>query len=212
MVIATKPFRPSTVPFRPSKVLCWLATRERSAAPGGDVLDVRDARRLDRAHLLELEGVPLETLEEPFAAAENDRDDRDVDLVDKASREVLIDDGCAPGQRDVLAFGGVLRLTERGLDAVGDEVEGRTALHHEGLARVVGEDEHRVVVGRVLAPPAAPGNVRPFTADRPEHVATHDRRADVLPALLDDGRTGVGLASHLAVRLPELPEGEDPLV
>ena len=53
------------------------------------------------------------------------------------------------------------RLLERGVDAVGDEVEGRAALHLERRARVVRQHEHRHVVGRVVAPPALPGVVGP---------------------------------------------------
>ena len=46
--------------------------------------------------------------------------------------------------------------SERLVDALGDEVEGRAALHLERGARVVRQDEHRHMVRRVVAPPAAP--------------------------------------------------------
>ena len=44
------------------------------------------------------------------------------------------------------------RLVECRLDAVGDEVEGRAALHLDRVVRVVREHEHRVVVRRVRRP------------------------------------------------------------
>src|SRR5215831_11115552 len=116
-----------------------------AATTGPHVLDVRDAGRLDGSHLLELEGVVLETLEKALAAAENDRGDRDVDLVDEARAQVLVDDRCAAGERNVLSPRGGLGLRERRLDAVGDEVKRRSAPHHERFARMVCDDENGVV-------------------------------------------------------------------
>src|SRR5919199_1774412 len=62
---------------------------------------------------------------------------------------------------------------ERGVEAVGDEVEARAAFHLNRVVGVVGEHEDGGVVGRLLAPPSAPVLV-PLAADRPEHVAAHD--------------------------------------
>ena len=93
------------------------------------------------------------------------------------------------------------RLRQRRLDPVGDEVEGRPALHLQRLALVVGEDEDRHVEGRVLAPPAAPGLV-PGAGAAAEHVAPHQHRADVLHRLFDDLAGGVDLAALAAVGLP----------
>ena len=55
-------------------------------------------------------------------------------------------------------------------------MERRTALELDRIALVMREDEDRSVVRRLVAPPAAPVAV-PRTADRPEHVASHDVRA-----------------------------------
>ena len=57
--------------------------------------------------------------------------------------QVLLDGARAAGDDDVLVAGRGARLLERGLDAVGDEVERRPALL-ERLARVVGEHEDGV--------------------------------------------------------------------
>ena len=100
-----------------------------------------------------------DAVEQPLARAEHDRDDVQVQLVEQAGGEVLVDRARAAGDRDVLVAGGRARLLERGLDPVGDEVERRAALHLERLARVVGEHVDRRVVRRVLAPPAAPLSV-----------------------------------------------------
>ena len=69
---------------------------------------------------------------------------------------------------------------QRFFDASGDEVEGGSALHDEGLARVVGEYERRRVVGRIVAPPSLPRVVGPGAADRAEHVAAEDEGAEVI--------------------------------
>jgi hypothetical protein len=60
-----------------------------------------------------------------------------------------------------------------------------------------------MVKGRVLALPASPGAIRPRPADRAEHVAAHDRGADVRPTLLDHRRAGVRLATLLAAHFVE---------
>src|SRR5690242_14400373 len=77
---------------------------------------------------------------------------------------------------------------------------------------MVGEDEHGMVVGRVLAPPAAPRLIWPRSSDRAEHVAAHDRGANVCPALRYNGRARVVLASISAVHLSEFLERKEPLV
>jgi hypothetical protein len=87
------------------------------------------------------------------------------------------------------------------VDAVGDEVEGGAALHLERRARMVGQHEHRHVVGRVRPPPALPGIVGPRPADRAEHVAAEDPGAEVLEPgrgeLLVDAGAAFAAAEHL---------------
>src|SRR5438874_2126269 len=59
----------------------------RSCLPGDPVLDVRDAGRLDRPHLLEPR--VADVLEEPLAVTEQDRNDVELELVDHPGGEVL---------------------------------------------------------------------------------------------------------------------------
>ena len=66
----------------------------------------------------------------------------------------------ATAETHVGAAGRGARLLERRLDAVGHEVERRAALHLDRLARVVREHEHRVVVRRLVTPPAVPAGPR----------------------------------------------------
>src|SRR5580704_15024513 len=77
----------------------------------------------------------------------------------------------------------------------------------------MGEDEHGVVVGRVVAPPARPLLVAPgTTADRAEHVPAHHRGADVLPRFLDYPCALVHLAPLLAVGLAPGGQRNNPVV
>ena len=86
---------------------------------------MRDRRRHDELDALVAVGDALEVVEEALATAEEDRHDRDVQLVDEAGAQVLLDGRRAAAEPDVVAAGRVDRLLERGLDAVVDEVERR---------------------------------------------------------------------------------------
>ena len=70
--------------------------------------------------------------------------------------QVLLDRRRTATEADVGTVGRRERLVERGLDAVGDEVERGAALHLDRRARVVGEHEHRMVVRGIVAPPPVP--------------------------------------------------------
>ncbi len=78
-----------------------------------------------------------------------------------------------PAMSTPLSPASLARLSVSGVEPLRDEVEGRPALHLDRLVGVVGEHEHRGVVGRLGTPPAAPVLV-PLPADRAEHVAPHD--------------------------------------
>src|SRR6266496_2943133 len=66
----------------------------------------------------------------------------------------------------------------------------------------MGEDEHVVVVRRVVSPPTLPLLIPPVPAAHgPEHVAAHHAGADVLERLLPDRRALVHLAAVLVMRL-----------
>ena len=86
--------------------------------------------------------------------------------------ERLTDGRGAARDVDAILAGRLTRLRVCGLEALGDEVEARAALHLDRLAGVVGEHEDRRVVGRLGAPPSIPVLI-PLAADRPEHVAAH---------------------------------------
>jgi hypothetical protein len=74
---------------------------ERGLCPG--VSDVSHPGTLDRLDLLELR--ISQVLEQPSAASEQDRDDRDDDLVEQTRCEVLLGDGRPAPERDLLRSG-----------------------------------------------------------------------------------------------------------
>ena len=87
-------------------------------------------------------------------------------LIDEPSIQILLDGGNASPESNITTAGRFLCAGKRSLDAVGDEVEDRTAVHFERRARVVREDEHRNVIRRVFAPPASPRLIGPWAAYR----------------------------------------------
>ena len=95
------------------------------------------------------------------------------EFVDHSGGERLTDGRGAARDVDAILAGRLTRPRVCGLEALGDEVEARAALHLDRLAGVVGEHENRRVVGRLGAPPSIPVLI-PLAADRPEHVAAHD--------------------------------------
>src|SRR5262245_44370334 len=79
--------------------------------------------------------------EEMLTAAEEHRGDHEVDLVDQPRAEVLANGGRSAAESDVFALGRVLCTLQRGMDAIADEVERRSALHGDGLTSMVAEHE-----------------------------------------------------------------------
>src|SRR5919109_1955007 len=101
------------------------------------VFEMRDAGRFDCTDLLELE-VGAEAVKEPCAAAEDERDDVQLELVDVPSRQVLVDDAGAAADEYILPASRVPGLVERRLDPVGHERE-RRVRERERLSLVMRE-------------------------------------------------------------------------
>jgi len=92
---------------------------------------VRDARRVYRAQLLELE--VADVLEQPLTVSEQDRDEVQLELVNQPGGQVLLDNAGAPAEQHIPAARGLPGLLERGLDPIGDEDEGGAASISRGL-------------------------------------------------------------------------------
>src|SRR5215218_8413774 len=143
----------------------------------------------------------LDAVEDPLAGAEQDWRDVQRELVDDSGNEGLAHSRGAT--RDVYAAlaGRLARLCVSGVEAAGDEVEGRPAFHLDRLASVMGEHKDRRVVRRLGTPPAAPVLI-PLAADRPEHVPPHDVRA--ARAHEPAGRRRVAVIGALIAEMPTM--------
>src|SRR5262245_13140092 len=86
--------------------------------------------------------------EEVLAPAEEHGGDHEVDLVDQPRGEVLANDGDSTAESDILALRRLLRAFQRGMDAIGHEVERRSAFHRDGSTSMVRKHEDGYVVGR----------------------------------------------------------------
>src|SRR4029453_11971497 len=148
--------------------------------------------------------------EEPCPAAEDQRDDVQLELVDEPSRQVLVDDVGAAADEHVLPASRVPCPVERRLDPVGHERE-RRVRERERLSLVMREHKHGTVEGRPAPPPPLP-LVGPRPGPTAELPATHDLRADVLKRLLDHPGARVHLAALETVRLAPGAQRDYPIV
>src|SRR5215831_11306337 len=146
-----------------------------------------------------------------LAAAEQHGPHREAQLIDETGLKILADRRHAPAHAHVAPARGGACLLERGMDTVGDEEKLGAACHLECRPRMMGEHEHRCVIGRLLAPPALPTLIRPRPAHRTEHVASEDPGTDALEALRGERIVDSALAALLAVHPPPCARREEPL-
>src|ERR1700674_4933169 len=97
---------------------------------------------------LEAELWQIDVGEQILPGAKQNRRHRKMHLVDMADAKILSDRCDAAAETDVAALGGLLSACQGGLDAIGDEVESRAALHGDRRSRVMREDEDGHVIGR----------------------------------------------------------------
>src|ERR1700722_17796794 len=142
------------------------------------------------------ERMQIEAGEKVLAFAQQRWTHRQMQLVNKTGAQKLTERRYAPAKPYILVAGRRLRLSQRGLDAVGDEMEHGAAFHRNRRARVMREHEHRHVVRRFLAPPAFPVFVRPRSAHRTEHVAAENPRADIDESQLGHFIVATGFAAR----------------
>jgi hypothetical protein len=181
---------------------------------------VRRQVRGDVPRALVAQAHGIDAREQVLATAQERGGDGEVDLVDQSCDEILPNGGHAAAQSNVLPSCRLSRPHERGMDAVGDEVERRSTFHRDRLAGVVREHEDGHVVRRVRAPPSLPLVVGPGPAHGPEHVAAHDPGAQVLEAargelivdVLPGGPAANERLSEVARDLLEGLRAEHPLV
>ena len=80
----------------------------------------------------------IEIGEKMFAGAQENRADSEMQFVDESGLEVLADYGHTPAKPNILPFSRLAGALSRCVNAIGDEVEGRAAVHNNGLSGVIG--------------------------------------------------------------------------
>src|SRR5919204_1274138 len=153
----------------------------------------------------------LQSVPEPHASAEQDRNDHDVHVVDEPCREEVADRRGTSADPYVQAVGSLAGS----LQCLGrrsfDEVKGGAALHLDRRARVMGKNEHRCVEWRVGTPPALPLRVL-VPSGVAELPGTHDLDADATIVQPHDGVVDATGAAGLAEPLAPPPGREHPFV
>src|SRR5688500_1532135 len=98
------------------------------------------------------------------------------------------------------------------MDPNRNEVKRRVAFHRDRRPGVMRQHEDRNVERRVIAPPALPRVVRPFAADRSEHVATENPCTDVLQPARGELIVDAGSAAVFTLHLLEAAGGDKPVM
>ena len=124
-------------------------------------------------------------------------------LIDEACAKTGAEHGDSTADADVFAVRGRSGLFNRGVEAIGDEVERGTAFHQERWAGMVREDKNRRVIGRLVAPPAFPGVIGPRPANGSEHIPADNPGADVFEGLRGEIVVETFRAAGLVVYLSE---------
>src|SRR3989441_10737091 len=198
---------------------CARSQRSSSRPPGGLRFSREDdVRRGRRRHMLGAriaQRRQVDPRKQRLTTAEQDRRDRDVHFVDVARLEILAHCGRPAADLDIAparAARGLPGATERFLNSAGDEMKDGPAFHRDRFARVVRQHEHRHVIRRVLAPPAAPPVVGPRPAHGAEHVSAHDIRTDAFPEALGKIVVGTRRPARLPVYLAKRARADVPAV
>lgn len=126
------------------------------------------------------QGRKIHTFEESLTGAEQDWRYGYVHLIDKALAKILLDDIDSAANANILASGSFPGALKSDGNTFRHEVEGRSAVHDQRCAHVVGQHEYRHVIHRILPPPTPPALVRPWTTNWPEHISAEDPCANVL--------------------------------
>ena len=160
------------------------ATTTSARSADDAVADVGDPVGGDGPELLEPDRCHgRDLVEEPNAAAEQDRGDADLDLVESPGPQELLD-GAGGAHGDILVPRRLQGQVEGAVDAFGHETHLRVPAALRG--RVVRDDEVRCVDGVTVGP--APGDV--------ERAASGDAGPGVLNPPLHDRDAGIGRAEE----------------
>src|SRR5215469_8685120 len=116
---------------------------------------------------------PVKAVPESDAAADHDRYQHNMQVVDQVCLQELVNRGGPAAKPYVEVSGCLLRLIQDLGRSAADEVEGCVA-KRERFPLVMRHHEARRVERWILAPPALPAVLRPRARSGPELVAAHD--------------------------------------
>src|ERR1700674_5856142 len=152
-------------------------------------------------HGLNLIGVAerLQSIPDPLAPSENDGNDHDMQVIDKAGGQEFTDGPHSATDADVAAASEFPRSRNRFVGRGVDEMKGCAAGHLNRRTRVVRQHDHRGMKRRIVSPPALPLVVGPGALKRAKFPPPHDFDADALApcgreSVINPG--GAGLALH----------------
>ena len=171
--------------------------------------------RIGRGHMLRTlipQRQYVDSGEEVFSGAENNRADRNVHLVDQLGLEILPDRGNPSAESNVSATGGIVRPLECDMDAFCNEVEGRAALHNDCGSGVIREHEDGSVVRGIVAPPSLPVVIRPGATDGSEHVTAEDPCPNIVETTRREVVIDAAHATIFTLHLPKCAGGDYPIM
>src|SRR6476661_10907700 len=97
----------------------------------------------ERADWFQLDEVRERAVEEALADVEQERDERDLELVEVTASDALTNDVGATGDQDVTIPGHVSCLVQYGIEAAGDERDRRFAFSFDWLVLPVRRHDQR---------------------------------------------------------------------
>jgi hypothetical protein len=144
--------------------------------------DMRGFLRCNPRNTFVSQSAHVNPVEQSLSRAQQDRRDREVQLINKTLTKILLDSGSSATNAHIHTFGCITRQVKRFVNTAGDEVKDRSAFHLDRRARVMRQDESWNVIRWVVAPPAFPVHVGPGSANRSEHVSSQNPGSDIREA------------------------------
>src|SRR5215510_7317805 len=125
-----------------------------------------------------------------------------MQLVNQTRAQILPDSVHAAAETNIKTACRRPRLLQGRVNTFSHKVKLRPAGHSEFWSRMMGQNEDRRVIWRLVAPPALPALVRPRTAHRAKHISPENPRADIrktqLGRFVVDACLAIRLAMHSA--------------
>ena len=122
-------------------------------------------------------------------------------FVDQTQGKVLANHGSSTADPDVFSVCRLPRSRQSRLRAIGNKMEYRVPVHRKVGPWVMREHKDRRMVWGIVAPPAFPGIVLPWTANRPKHIAAHNPCANIFERLRSkivvDAYRSTAFSNHL---------------